>query len=124
MQENRQVRGGVLREEREDKEKPVSLACGEGYRQGRLLRGRLPGRLLAVVVEAEVGDEGFAHDVAEGVFELHGLDEEVVFGVEAGGGVGGFEVEGEPFLYSYAAEGWGSGGQVEEEAEVEGEGGG
>ena len=42
-------------------------------------------RLLAVVVEAEVGDEVFAHDVAEGVFQLHGLDEEVVLGVDAGG---------------------------------------
>jgi hypothetical protein len=26
--------------------------------------------LLAVVVEAEVGDEAFAHDVAEGVFSI------------------------------------------------------
>ena len=36
--------------------------------------------LLAVVIEAEVGHEAFAHDVAEGVFQFHRLDEEVVLG--------------------------------------------
>ena len=51
-----------------------------------------------------MGDEVFAHDVAEGVFELHGLDEEVVLGVDAGGAVGGFEVEAEPLLDAEAAE--------------------
>ena len=59
--------------------------------------------LLAVVVEAEVGDEAFAHDVAEGVFELHVLDEQVVLGVDAGGGVGVLEVEAQPLLNAHAA---------------------
>jgi hypothetical protein len=50
-------------------------------------------RLLAVIVEAEMGDEAFAHDVTEGVFEFHVLDEEIVFGIDTGCGVGVFEVE-------------------------------
>jgi hypothetical protein len=77
--------------------------------------------VVGVVVEAEVGDEFFAHDVAEGVFELHGLDEEVVLGVDAGGGVGVLEVEAEPFLDAEAAQAWGAGCEVHEEAEIEGE---
>ena len=40
-----------------------------------------------------MGDETFAHDVAEGVFQFHGLDEEVVLGVDAVSTAGGFEVE-------------------------------
>ena len=38
---------------------------------------------LVVVFEAEVGDQVFAHDVAQGVLELHRLDEEIVLGIEA-----------------------------------------
>ncbi len=68
-----------------------------------------------------MGDEGFAHNVAEGVFELHGLDEEVVLGVDAGGGVGVFEVEAEPLLDAQIAQAGGAGCEVHEEAEVQGE---
>jgi hypothetical protein len=32
-------------------------------------------RCSVIVVEAKVGDEVGAHDVTEGVLELHGLDE-------------------------------------------------
>ena len=35
-----------------------------------------------VVLEAEVGDEIVAHDMAERVLELHGLNEEIVLGIE------------------------------------------
>lgn len=38
---------------------------------------------LVVVFEAEVGDEVSAHDVAQGVLELHGLDEEIVLWIQA-----------------------------------------
>jgi hypothetical protein len=51
-----------------------------------------------VVFEAEVGDQVFAHDVAQRVFQLHGLDEEVVFGIKAGGGLRALKVEAEPLL--------------------------
>ena len=51
-----------------------------------------------------MGDEVFAHDVAEGVFELHRLNEEVVLGIDAGGAVGSFEVEAEPLLNTEAAQ--------------------
>jgi hypothetical protein len=49
-----------------------------------LLKAQLPAKpVLVVVFEAEVGDEVGSHDVAEGVLELHGLDEEVMFGVQS-----------------------------------------
>src|SRR5687768_9052220 len=62
------------------------------------LDGTGRGRPLVVILIPEVGDELFAAHVAHGVLELHELDEEVVLGVEAGGGHGALEVEGEPFL--------------------------
>ncbi len=40
-----------------------------------------------VVLKPEVGDEVCAHDVTQGVLELHRLDEEIVLGVEAFGGL-------------------------------------
>jgi hypothetical protein len=38
------------------------------------------------------------HDVAESGFQFHGLDEEVVIGVDAVSTAGGFEVEAQPLL--------------------------
>jgi len=42
---------------------------------------------LVVVFKPKVGDQLFAHDVAQCVFELHGLDEQIVLRVEALGGL-------------------------------------
>jgi hypothetical protein len=53
---------------------------------------------LVVVLEAQVGDEVFAHDVAQRVLQLHRLDEEVVFRIQAGGALGALEEEAEPLL--------------------------
>ena len=39
-----------------------------------------------------------AHDVAEGVLELHGLNEQIVFGVQAFAGLRRLEIEAEPLL--------------------------
>jgi len=61
-------------------------------------------RLVAVVVEAEVSDELFAHDVTESVLQLDVLDEEVVLRVDAGCGVGILEVEAEPLLNTEATQ--------------------
>ena len=36
-----------------------------------------------VVFEAKVGDEVGAHDVAQCVLELHGLDKQIMLGIEA-----------------------------------------
>ena len=71
-----------------------------------------------------MGDEVFAHDVAECVFQLHVLDEEVVFGVDAGCGVRIFEVEAEPFLNSQALQAWSSGREIHEEDQIERQRGG
>ncbi len=50
-----------------------------------------------------MSDEVFAHNVAKGVLQLHGLDEEVVLRINAGGAVRSFEVEAEPLLDAEAA---------------------
>jgi hypothetical protein len=68
-----------------------------------------------------VGDEVFAHDVAEGVLQLHGLDEEVVLRVDAGSAVGSFEVEAEPLLNAEAAQTGRASREIHEEDQVEGE---
>ena len=75
--------------------------------------------LLAVVVEAQVSDEAFAHDVAEGVLELHVLDEEIVLGVDAGGGVGVLEVEAEPLLDAQVLQAGCACRQIHEQAKIE-----
>src|ERR1043166_7699009 len=61
-------------------------------RRKRLLRE------LVVVFLAEVGDQVFAHHPAQGVLEFHGLDEQVVLGIEFGAGHGRLEVETQPLL--------------------------
>src|SRR4029450_7431748 len=72
-----------------------------------------------VVLEAQVGDEVLALHVAQGVLQLHELDEQVVLGVEAGRGHGALEVEGQPLLDPAHA---GASGQVEEEGQVQHDG--
>src|SRR5258708_39946746 len=79
------------------------------------------GKLLVVVLEAQVRDELFPPQMAERVLELHELDEEVVLGVEAGGVHRALEVEGEPFLDAAHPR---PPREVEEEGEVQHERGG
>ena len=43
---------------------------------------------LVVVLETEVGDQIFAAQMPQRVFELHQLNEDVVFGVQAGRSLG------------------------------------
>ena len=38
---------------------------------------------VAVVFQSKVRDEILTHDVAQGVFQLHVLDKEIVLGVDA-----------------------------------------
>src|SRR5580704_4177739 len=76
-----------------------------------------------VVLEAEMGDEFFALNVTECVLELHRLDEEVVFGVKAGRGLWRFEVEAEPLLNAEVLKFRGALREIEEEDEIEGQGG-
>ena len=76
---------------------------------------------FGIVIEAEVCDEVFAHDVTEGVFHLCLLNEEVVFGVEAFADLRALEVEGEPFLDAVEVCAL---CEVHEECKVEGDGSG
>ena len=75
-----------------------------------------------VVFEAQVGDEVGAHDVAKGVLELHGLDEEIVLGIEALAGLRRLEVEAQPLLYADGLERWRALGEIEEQDQVERDG--
>src|SRR6185437_8996497 len=93
---------------------------GEDLRAGEAVL--LPWACSVVVLEAEVGDHLFAHDVAQGVLQLHGLDEQVVLGVEAGGGDGALEIEREPLLDAEAAERGGALGKIGEQDQVEDDG--
>jgi hypothetical protein len=49
-----------------------------------LLRRMGPMLLLVVVFQAQVGNQGFALDVAQGVFQLHQLNEEIMLRVKPG----------------------------------------
>src|SRR4029450_6898571 len=73
-----------------------------------------------VVLEAQVGDEVLALHVAQGVLQLHELDEQVVLGVEAGGGHGTLEVERQPLLDPAHPR---AGREVAEDREVQDDGG-
>ena len=49
--------------------------------------------LVHVVLKPEMRNKLFTHQVAQGVFQLHGLDEEVMFGIEIGCALGALEVK-------------------------------
>src|SRR2546427_6659024 len=72
-----------------------------------------------VVFLAEVGDKVFAHQPTEGVLQLHGLDEEIVLGIEVRCAHGRFKIKAEPFLNAMQA---GALGEVEEKHQVENDG--
>src|SRR2546421_10694994 len=61
----------------------------------------------------------FSAQVAQGIFEFHQLDENVMLRVKSGRGLRRLEVEGEPLLHAFHS---GSLCQVEEEREVEDDG--
>src|ERR1700688_3362967 len=57
-------------------------------------------RSSVVVFETEMRDELFALHPAQGVLQLHELDENIVLGIEARSRHGRFEIKREPFLNS------------------------
>ena len=61
-------------------------------------------RTSVVVLQSQVRDQFFPLQVAQGVLQLHELDEQVVLGIEAGRGHWRLEVEAEPFLDAEAAQ--------------------
>ncbi len=66
-----------------------------------------------------MGDQVFAHHPAQGVLQLHGLNEEIVLRVQLFGAHRRFEIEAEPFLDATHA---GALGEIEEKREVEHDG--
>src|SRR6266487_3823132 len=77
--------------------------------------------LSVVILKTQMRNQVFAAKVTKGVLELHQLDEDIVLGVERGCGHWRLEVEREPFLDAFHA---GALGQIEEESQVEHDGGG
>src|SRR5260221_8920535 len=69
---------------------------------GAVVPGAKPWRLSfvcsVIVLVPEVRDHLFAHHPAEGVLQLHELNEEVVLRIEPFGVHGALEVEGKPLL--------------------------
>ncbi len=61
--------------------------------RNRRLDGQSYAGALIVVFEAELGDETLAHDVAEGILELHRLDKKVVLRIEPGSSLRRLEIE-------------------------------
>ena len=53
---------------------------------------------LVVILQAQVGDELFAAQMAQGILQLHELGEEVMLRIEIGGTHGNQKIEREPFL--------------------------
>src|SRR6187402_275874 len=61
----------------------------------------------------------FSHDVAQSIFELHGLNEEVVLRDTPRGAVRGFEVEAEPLLHAEVRQRRRPRRQIHVQAEIE-----
>jgi len=71
---------------------------------------------LVVVIQPEVCDLGFSHEIAECVLQLHQLNEQIVLRIECRRALGALKIEGEPFLD--AGHG-GPLGQIHEEHQVQ-----
>src|SRR5439155_19585388 len=74
-----------------------------------------------VILQPQVRDQLLASKVPQRVLELHELDEEVVLRIEPGGGHGALEIEGQPLLDAAHLR---ARGEVQEQGEVEHNGGG
>src|SRR5438309_10946580 len=59
---------------------------------------------LVIILQSQMSDQGFALKVAQGVLQLHGLDEQVVLRIQPGRGHRRLEVEAEPFMYAEASQ--------------------
>src|SRR5579864_355299 len=71
---------------------------------------------LVVIFLAQVSDQVLAHHPAKRVLELHGLDKQVMLGIEFRRAHGRFEIEAEPFLNAAHA---GALGEIEEKNQIE-----
>src|SRR6267143_6468009 len=82
----------------------ASAAVNVGFVKGDDLLERcgVDGLLVGVLVvlDAQVRDLIFSHHPAKRVLELRVLNEEIVLGVQARGGLRTLEIEGQPFLDS------------------------
>src|SRR5438094_8737495 len=74
---------------------------------------------LIVVLTAKMRDQLFALEIPQRVLQLHQLNEQIVFGIQARRVHGRFEVERQPFLDAAHA---GALGEIEEQRHVEDDG--
>src|SRR5262245_11803721 len=94
----------ILQDRYEAARKNVRLCCIrrvwpnlERYHKPRIPCSSLR-EMLVVVFLTEVGDQILAHHPAQRVFQLHGLDEQIVLWVELRAGHRRLEVEAQPLL--------------------------
>jgi hypothetical protein len=73
---------------RADIHQKVFTNCCSAICVGGLLNAFYVVRISVVVFKTEVRDQIFAAKIAQGVFEFHQLNEDVMLGVERGGRLG------------------------------------
>src|SRR4051794_4415518 len=89
---------------------------GKGRSRAALSRGEFES---VVILETEVSDELLAFEVTQRVLQLHGLDEQIVLGIQARLRHRGFQIKTEPLLYANAAQLFAALRQVEEQDQIE-----
>src|SRR5215472_9324143 len=95
--------------------------------QRTTMRGLMPGSgatlcTLVVILQAEVSDQRLAFQVAQGVLQLHQLDEQIVLGIQSRRSHGRLQIEAQPFLDAESLEFPAALGQVEEQHQVQHDG--
>src|SRR5580700_260893 len=70
-------------------------------------RARVPApHVLVVVLQPQMRDQFFALQMAQGVLQLHQLNEQIVLGIQARRSHWRLEVEAQPFLDAETAQLW------------------
>src|SRR5947209_17003754 len=74
-----------------------------------------------VILQTQVRDQVFAHDVAQRVLQFHRLNEQIVLWIETFSRLWRLEIKAQPLLDADGAQFWRSLGEVEEQHEVRGD---
>src|SRR5690242_4840938 len=74
-----------------------------------------------VILQTQVRDQVFAHDVAQGVLQFHRLNEQIVLWSETFRRLWRLEIKAQPLLDADGAQFWRSLGEVEEQHQVKGD---
>src|SRR6266481_6800305 len=120
MDEKKRIKKKRATVERQEITKDSDAAAAKGVLQP-LVR-MMPGSV--VILKAQMGDQLFAAQVAQRIFELHQLDKQVMFRIQPRNRHRRLEIKAEPFLNSQVFQFFAALGQIEEEYKIEHNGGG